>query len=181
VSISHPVAGSTLERILDSSLSSLRCTPRNSVSQSLALMNRCSILTFALLIDVWESGSVDERAVYLLCGNADFQVSILDRSAVDSHRADILCRISQLAAHSLSIDRKIKTRLEPKTSIAMKILRQQWQAFFKKKMVDPSAPLEGQQQWLELLLEALESPKKQEEEEKKRTREPVKISLTAAH
>lgn len=108
---------------------------------------------------VWESGSVDERAVYLLCGNADFQ----------------------LAAHSLSIDRKIKTRLEPKTSIAMKILRQQWQAFFKKKMVDPSAPLEGQQQWLELLLEALESPKKQEEEEKKRTREPVKISLTAAH
>ncbi|GAA5955052.1 hypothetical protein JCM3765_003173 [Sporobolomyces pararoseus] len=106
---------------------------------------------------VWESGSVDERAVYLLCGNADFQ----------------------LAAHSLSIDRKIKTRLEPKTSIAMKILRQQWQAFFKKKMIDPSAPLEGQQQWLELLLEALASPKKAEEEEKKRTREPVKISLTA--
>lgn len=23
---------------------------------------------------VWESGAVDERAVYLLCGNADFQV-----------------------------------------------------------------------------------------------------------
>ena len=61
----------------------------------------------------------------------------------------------------------------------MKILRQQWQAFFKKKMIDPSAPLEGQQQWLELLLEALASPRKAEEEEKKRTREPVKISLTA--
>ncbi|GAA6008894.1 hypothetical protein JCM11491_003823 [Sporobolomyces phaffii] len=106
---------------------------------------------------VWESGGVDERAVYLLCGNADFQ----------------------LAAHSLSIDRKIKTRLEPKTSIAMKVLRHQWQAFFRKKMIDPAAPLEGQQQWLELLLEALESPKKLEEEEKKRTREPVKLNLVA--
>lgn len=32
-------------------------------------------LTLAARTDVWESGSVDERAVYLLCGNADFQVS----------------------------------------------------------------------------------------------------------
>jgi hypothetical protein len=32
-------------------------------------------LTFNSAVkDVWESGSVDERAVYLLCGNADFQV-----------------------------------------------------------------------------------------------------------
>ncbi|GAA5927842.1 uncharacterized protein JCM15063_006009 [Sporobolomyces koalae] len=107
---------------------------------------------------VWESGSVDERAVHLLCGNAEIQ----------------------LAAHSLSIDRKIRTRLEPKTSIAIKVLRQQWQALFKKKMIDPSAPLEGHQQWLDLLVEALESPKKKaEEEEKKRTREPVKLTLTA--
>ncbi|GAA6061389.1 hypothetical protein JCM10212_000649 [Sporobolomyces blumeae] len=104
---------------------------------------------------VWESGSVDERAVYLLCGNADFQ----------------------LAAHSISIDRKIKTRLEPKTSIAIKTLRQQWQALFKKKMVDPAAPLAGQQQWLDLLLEAFASPRKVEEEEKKKKREPVKLAL----
>jgi len=77
VSISHRVAGSTLERILDSSLSSLPCTPRSFVCHSLIISasipladSRCSART-----DVWESGSVDERAVYLLCGNADFQVS----------------------------------------------------------------------------------------------------------
>ncbi|GAA5869879.1 hypothetical protein JCM1840_007661 [Sporobolomyces johnsonii] len=107
---------------------------------------------------VWESGSVDERAVYLLCGNADFQ----------------------LPAHSLSIDRKIKTRLEPKTAIAMKVLRQQWQAFFKKKMVDPAAPLPaGQQQWLALFMEALVSPAlADDDDKKKKKREAVKVQLS---
>ncbi|GAA5943107.1 hypothetical protein JCM1841_003894 [Sporobolomyces salmonicolor] len=107
---------------------------------------------------VWESGSVDERAVYLLCGNADFQ----------------------LPAHSLSIDRKIKTRLEPKTAIAMKVLRQQWHGFFKKKMIDPSAPLpEGQQQWLALFMEALVTPTlADDDDKKKKKRDAVKVQLS---
>lgn len=36
------------------------------------LAPRCTLTNCSA--DVWESGSVDERAVYLLCGNADFQV-----------------------------------------------------------------------------------------------------------
>ncbi|GAA5863374.1 hypothetical protein JCM1840_007505 [Sporobolomyces johnsonii] len=83
---------------------------------------------------VWESDSVDERAVYLLCGNADFQ----------------------LRAQSLSIDRKIKTRLGPKTAIAM----------------DPS--------WLALFTEVLVSPTlaADDDDKKKKKREAVKVQLS---
>ncbi|BGO98493.1 hypothetical protein NBRC10513v2_002888 [Rhodotorula toruloides] len=110
---------------------------------------------------VWESGSVDERAVYLLCGNADFQ----------------------LPAHSISVDRKIRTHFEdPKTAIAVKVLREKWKELFNKKMRDPAAPLDPQhEQWLALLLEAFKSPKREDDEEKKRQRaekKPVKLSLT---
>ncbi|GAA5855636.1 hypothetical protein JCM8547_001627 [Rhodosporidiobolus lusitaniae] len=112
---------------------------------------------------IWESGGVDERAVYLLCGNSDFQ----------------------LPAHTLSIDRKIRTRLyDPKTLLAIKILRDKWRELFNKKMKDPAAPLEARlEPWLALMRESLESPfKKAEEEDKKNKKEAVraavKLSLT---
>ncbi|KAM0753239.1 P-loop containing nucleoside triphosphate hydrolase protein [Meredithblackwellia eburnea MCA 4105] len=99
---------------------------------------------------VWESGAVDERAVYLLCGNSDFQ----------------------LPAHSLTIDRKIRTYLEPKTSIALKILRHRFNQIFSAKMKNPSVTTEAQQQWLELVIESLAS--KKEVEDKKKEADPVK-------
>ncbi|SGY79422.1 BQ5605_C008g05127 [Microbotryum silenes-dioicae] len=111
--------------------------------------------------DVWESGTVDERAVYLLCGNAD----------------------TQLAAHSLSIDRKIRIRLEPKTSIAMRLLRQQWNSFFLAKMKNPTMTTsEPHAAWLDLVKEALCSPRKDEdsvtaEMRKKKVVEQMKLSV----
>ncbi|GAA6031102.1 hypothetical protein JCM8097_004004 [Rhodosporidiobolus ruineniae] len=110
---------------------------------------------------IWESGAVDERAVYLLCGNADFQ----------------------LPAHSLSIDRKIRTRLyDPQTLLALKLLREKWTQLFQRKMKDPSAPLDPKHEpWLALMREALESPFRQEEDDKKKrdqVKAQVKLSLT---
>ncbi|KAK4055699.1 hypothetical protein OIV83_000245 [Microbotryomycetes sp. JL201] len=98
---------------------------------------------------VWESGGVDERAVYLLCGNADFQ-----------------------ATHSISIDRKVKTRLDPKSTIALRVLRQKWSSFFNAKMKSPSLVIgEQQQAWLELLKEALASSDLLQDEMKKKKQE----------
>ncbi|GAA6012163.1 hypothetical protein JCM10207_005153 [Rhodosporidiobolus poonsookiae] len=109
---------------------------------------------------IWESGGVDERAVYLLCGNADFQ----------------------LPAHSINVDRKIRTRLyDPKTLLAIKILREKWRDLFNRKMKDPAAPLDARfEPWLQLVREALESPFKAEEDDKKKKKEQtqVKLSLT---
>ncbi|SCV70876.1 BQ2448_3638 [Microbotryum intermedium] len=110
---------------------------------------------------VWESGSVDERAVYLLCGNAD----------------------TQLAAHSLSIDRKIRIRLEPKTLIAMRLLRHQWNMFFLAKMKNPTMTTsEPHAAWLDLVKEALCSPRNDEdsvtaEMRKKKVVEQMKLSV----
>ncbi|GAA6051223.1 hypothetical protein JCM3770_005879 [Rhodotorula araucariae] len=110
---------------------------------------------------VWESGAVDERAVYLLCGNADFQ----------------------LPAHSISIDRKIRTRLEdPKSAVAIKLLREKWRELFNRKMRDPTAPLDPKHApWLALVVEAFRSPKREDDEEKKgrkAEKAQVKLSLT---
>ncbi|GAA5938098.1 hypothetical protein JCM10213_000830 [Rhodosporidiobolus nylandii] len=108
---------------------------------------------------IWESGGVDERAVFTLCGNADFQ----------------------LAAHSLSIDRKIRTRFyDPKTLLAIKELRGKWRDLFNRKMKDPAAPLDPLlEPWLALVREALASPfKAEEEDKKKKEKKEVKLSLT---
>ncbi|GAA5857787.1 hypothetical protein JCM9279_000747 [Rhodotorula babjevae] len=110
---------------------------------------------------VWESGAVDERAVYLLCGNADFQ----------------------LPAHSISIDRKIRTRLEdPKSAVAIKLLREKWRELFNRKMRDPAAPLDPKlAPWLALVVEAFRSPKREDDDEKKgrkAEKAQVKLSLT---
>lgn len=132
-------------------------------------------LTVRVSADVWESGTVDERAVYLLCGNADFQVRL---SSELERRPDPDRVPSQLAAHSLSIDRKIRVSLQPKTSIAMKVLRHRFNQLFNAKMRNPSITTESQQQWLDLVKEALVSKKSVVEEvEVKEVRPKVKISL----
>jgi ATP-dependent RNA helicase DHX29 len=58
-----------------------------------------------LLEDVWESGVVNEKAIFLLCGEADFK----------------------MPAESVIIDRKIKASMNPKTLLTLKILRQRFQ------------------------------------------------------
>ncbi|KAI0348676.1 P-loop containing nucleoside triphosphate hydrolase protein [Trametopsis cervina] len=49
----------------------------------------------------WETGPVDDLALVLLCGDADFK----------------------LMAHSVTVDRKVRFRVEPKTNVALKYLR----------------------------------------------------------
>jgi len=112
---------------------------------------------------VWDSGAVDDRAVYLLCGTADFQ----------------------LAAHSLALDRKIKVQLEPKTALALRLLRRQFDRLFNAKMKNPGAALGAAgREWLALVVESLasagtllarkEATKEKAEEEK---RPEVHLSL----
>lgn len=104
---------------------------------------------------VWESGAVDERAVYLLCGNADFQ----------------------LPAHSLAIDRKIRVHLEPKTALAMKLLRQKFNQLFNTCMRDPTQAMSAESmQWLELVKESLVT-KKQAQLPRASETEKILISL----
>lgn len=111
---------------------------------------------------IWDSGAVDELSVHLLCGNADFQ----------------------LPAQSISIDRKIRTRLEdPKSALAIRFLREKWREIFNRKMKDPAAPIEPRlEPWLALVADAIKSPHREDDEEKKRKRQQeraqVKLSLT---
>ncbi|GAA5869867.1 hypothetical protein JCM3774_000517 [Rhodotorula dairenensis] len=111
---------------------------------------------------IWDSGAVDELAVHLLCGNADFQ----------------------LPAQSISIDRKIRTRLEdPKSALAIRFLREKWREIFNRKMKDPAAPVDPRlEPWLALVADAIKSPHREDDEEKKRKRQQeraqVKLSLT---
>jgi ATP-dependent RNA helicase DHX29 len=58
-----------------------------------------------MLEDIWESGVVNEKAIFLLCGEADFKIP----------------------AESVIIDRKIKASMNPKTLLTLKILRQRFQ------------------------------------------------------
>lgn len=104
-------------------------------------------------------------------------------SSASFSRLTLILLACQLPAHSISVDRKIRTHFEdPKTAIAVKVLREKWKELFNKKMRDPAAPLDPQhEQWLALLLEAFKSPKREDDEEKKRQRaekKPVKLSLT---
>ncbi|EAL23696.1 hypothetical protein CNBA3430 [Cryptococcus deneoformans B-3501A] len=89
----------------------------------------------------WETGPVDDAALALLCGDiADFKVS----------------------ASSFILDRKIKYSLSPKTSIAIKLIREQFYQvmslrFRGKKLSD------NQQRWFELGLKCLAAGLQDEE------------------
>ncbi|KAI0778038.1 P-loop containing nucleoside triphosphate hydrolase protein [Trametes elegans] len=53
----------------------------------------------------WETGPVEDMALLLLCGDAEFK------------------HVSQLMADTAAIDRKVRFRIQPKVSIALKLLR----------------------------------------------------------
>lgn len=85
---------------------------------------------------------------------------------------------TQHAAHSLSIDRKIKTQLESKTIIAMKILRHRFNQLFSAKMRNPAVTTEQQQHWLDLVIEALVTKREVEERrEEKEVGKKVTLSI----
>lgn len=135
---------------------------------------------------IWDSGAVDELAVHLLCGNADFQVSLSDpfRPSLLPPELIVVSPPVQLPAQSIAIDRKIRTRLEdPKTALAIRCMREKWRDIFNKKMRDPAAPVDARlEAWLALILEAVKSPYRDDDEEKKRKKQAeraqVKLSLT---
>ncbi|KAL1693102.1 P-loop containing nucleoside triphosphate hydrolase protein [Schizophyllum commune] len=88
----------------------------------------------------WETSPVDDMAIALLCGDQDFK----------------------LIANSLSIDRKIRFRVEPKVNIALKILRNQLAANLSQQL--KGKRLEGTQpQWQELAMMVLGKVKFEEE------------------
>lgn len=121
------------------------------------------------------SGSLDRSMNGLSTCFAERRISkyvlsfLLSRTTTDA--------TPQLPAHSLTIDRKIRVRLEPKTSIAMKLLRTKFNHLFAAKMKNPGATMSAEDaMWLELIKESLvtkaEAPRAKAEQVRK-----VKISL----
>ncbi|KNZ63764.1 hypothetical protein VP01_1103g1 [Puccinia sorghi] len=87
---------------------------------------------------IWESGVVNEKAIFLLCGEADFK----------------------MPAESVIIDRKIKASMNPKTLLTLKILRQRFQQLFNLKMKNPSQMFDQQQQrWFDMITAAIKDEK----------------------
>ncbi len=65
---------------------------------------------------------MEDMALLLLCGDADFKVGLSRGFAIRDIEID---RLSQLMADSAAIDRKVRFRIPPKASIALKLLRNQ--------------------------------------------------------
>ena len=107
----------------------------------------------------WETSPVDDMAIVLLCGVQDFKV----RVSVYSASITLTSFLHQLIANSLSIDRKIRFRVDPKVNIALKILRNQLAANLSQQL--KGKRLEGTQpQWQELAMMVLGKVKFEEEE-----------------
>ncbi|KAG8844850.1 hypothetical protein FRB96_002810 [Tulasnella sp. 330] len=83
-----------------------------------------------------ETGPVDNLAMLLMCGDAEFK----------------------LVAESASVDRKIEYRFPPKTSLALKILREQLVAIVALRMRGKVLD-ESQVEWFELALQILKRVK----------------------
>lgn len=81
----------------------------------------------------WETGPVDDRALALLCGD---QVDV------------------KLAASLFQIDRKIRWQIEPKTALAIKLLREQFAVAMSMRLRGRVSS-ESQKKWFELGLECL--------------------------
>jgi len=82
----------------------------------------------------WETGPVDDRALALLCGEADFRLS----------------------ASSLQIDRKIRYQILPKTALAVKRLREQFSVAMSTRLRGRGLN-DIQEKWFELGLECLKT------------------------
>ncbi|KAH9486800.1 putative helicase C15C4.05 [Psilocybe cubensis] len=80
----------------------------------------------------WETAPVDDLSMLLLCGEADFK----------------------LAADTIYIDRKIKVCTSPKTSIALKILRERLTSLLARQY-EGKVLTDSQSKWMELGLLAL--------------------------
>lgn len=87
---------------------------------------------------IWESGVVNEKAIFLLCGEADFKIP----------------------AQSVIIDRKIKASMNPKTLLTVKLLRQKFQQLLNLKMKNPTQRFnEHQQRWFDMITAVIKDEK----------------------
>lgn len=82
----------------------------------------------------WETGPVDDRALALLCGEAEIRLS----------------------SSSLQIDRKVRFNVQPKTALAIKRLREQFAVAMSTRLKGKSLS-EDQEAWFNLGLECLKT------------------------
>ncbi|KAK7463716.1 hypothetical protein VKT23_005652 [Stygiomarasmius scandens] len=90
---------------------------------------------------VWEIAPVDDLALLLLCGEADFK----------------------LISNSVSIDRKIRFQLSPKANIALKLLRSHLNSLLESQFRGQRALVESQIHWQDLAMMTLGKVKFQPE------------------
>lgn len=86
--------------------------------------------------DAWETGSSDDLAVMLLCGDVD----------------------TKLATESVVLDRKVRFAASAKSAYGVKVLRQYYDSIFNERIKHPTAVLtDNQMAWWTLICEALKS------------------------
>jgi len=94
----------------------------------------------------WETGPVEDRALALLCGDqADFRVSQGSLLRLFRDRS----HICQIFASSLQVDRKIRYHVEPKSALAIKLLREQFASAMSTRLRGKSLS-ERQEKWFDL-------------------------------
>lgn len=93
----------------------------------------------------WETGPVHDQALALLCGdNVEFKVI----------RVKVVSLTSKLSANSLQIDKKLRYRIDPKSALAVKLLRDRFAAAMATRL--RGRPLtERQEQWFALALQCI--------------------------
>lgn len=127
----------------------------------------------------WESSPIDDLAMFLLCGDADFKVRFLSfpkrRLLISINR--FVLALYQLSSNSAFLDRKIKFNVAPKTNMALKLLRARLLSVLAIQMRGKSLS-PGQQRWNELALLVLSKiPVELDDEEEAVAKLPPSVEL----
>lgn len=94
---------------------------------------------------------MEEKAILLLCGDADVK----------------------LPAQSIAIDRKIRYTATPKAAMAMKVLRSHFASLFQLRMKHPQQTLQGvDAEWWNFIESSLKSEEAEEEKQKRQDEKP---------
>jgi len=100
----------------------------------------------------WETAPIDDLSLVLLCGELESKVG----STINKYISSL--RLPQLVADTISVDRKIRLLVSPKTNIALKILRERLSSILAQRF-QGKVRSDLQSAWMELAMLALNRTK----------------------
>lgn len=101
----------------------------------------------------------------------------MSRSVAAVHAVNALLnpRVTQHYAHSASIDRKIRRRVDRKIGLAVDQLRLHFDDILAARLKSPDKPLSEQHsKWFQLLEESLTTPK---DDEQAKAKKPMSVNI----